>query len=126
MRTEQLTPQEEKAMRLMWNLQEATVKDVVAAYGKQRPPYTTVASVLKNLEHKGFLASQRIGTTYLYRPAVARTDYRRRCLGNMVQAYFDNSYKELVSCFVREQKISASELKEILQMIETSASETAD
>ena len=118
MKPERLTPQEEKAMRHIWDLGEATVKEVLAAYGEPRPPYTTVASVVKNLEGKGFLAARRIGPTYLYRPLVARTDYRRRCLGSMVKDYFDNSYKELVSSFAREQKISAAELKEILRLIE--------
>lgn len=82
------------------------------------PPYTTVASTIKNLEKKGFLHSRLVGNAYLYKPAVSEDDYKRKFMGTVVREYFDNSYKELVNFFVEQKKLSARELKEIITMIE--------
>ena len=81
-------------------------------------PYTTAASIVKNLEKKGYLQSRLIGNTYLYRPAVTEEEYKKKFMGNVVKEYFDNSYKELVNFFVEQKKLSAKELKEIIQLIE--------
>ena len=81
-------------------------------------PYTTVASTVKNLERKGYLSSRLIGNAYLYKPAVSEEDYKKKFMGSVVKEYFDNSYKELVSFFVEQKKLSAKELKEIIDLIE--------
>ena len=81
-------------------------------------PYTTIASTIKNLEKKGYLSSRLVGNTYLYKPAVSEEDYKKRFMGNVVKEYFDNSYKELVNFFVEQKKLSAKELKEIIDLIE--------
>lgn len=118
MQLEKLTTQEEKAMKRLWKLGDGTVKDMLAGYEEPVPPYTTLASIVKNLERKGYVKARRVGNTYLYFPLISQADYTSASVGQMVHGYFKNSYKELVSFFVREQKISAEELKEVLRMIE--------
>ncbi|KAA6438752.1 BlaI/MecI/CopY family transcriptional regulator [Dyadobacter flavalbus] len=115
---EKLTAQEEDAMLAVWKTGEANVKVFMAAMSPPVPPYTTVASTIKNLEKKGYLKSRLIGNTYLYAPAVTEESYKQKFMGNVVKDYFANSYKELVSFFVEKNKISAEELKEILGIIE--------
>ena len=77
-------------------------------------PYTTVASIIKNLEKKGYLSSRLVGNVYLYKPLISDVEYKKKFMGKVVKEYFDNSYKELVNFFVAQKKLSAKELKEII------------
>lgn len=115
---EKLTMQEEEAMIYIWDLGDCFVKDVVAKYKKPHPPYTTVASIIKNLERKEFVKAKRFGNTYQYSPLIKESEYKKSFMNNVVRNYFENSYKEMVSFFAKDQKISTDELKEIISMIE--------
>ena len=102
---EKLTMQEEEVMIYIWELESCYVKDIVAKFEQPTPPYTTVASIVKNLERKKYVKAQRVGNTYLYTPSIKESEYKR-------------SYKEMVSFFAKDQKISTNDLKEIIDMIE--------
>lgn len=115
---EKLTPQEEEAMKAVWDTGEGSVKTFLESMPDPKPPYTTLASTIKNLERKGYLESRLVGNLYLYKAVIAESDYKKNYLGQMVKSYFDNSYKELVSFFVDQKKLSAEELREIIDMIE--------
>lgn len=115
---EKLTRQEEEVMICIWKLNSCVVKDIVAKYPKPTPPYTTIASIVKNLERKGYINSQRIGNTYQYTANIKESDYKRNYMSKIVGNYFENSYKEMVTFFAKDRKISASDLKEIIDLIE--------
>lgn len=115
---EKLTIQEEEAMRWIWRIGPCFVKDILARYEEPKPPYTTLASVVKNLERKKYVKAKRYGNTYEYTPLIEAGDYKRTFLSGVVRNYFADSYKEMVSFFAQEQKISADDLKDILDMIE--------
>jgi BlaI family penicillinase repressor len=115
---EKLTQQEEDAMQAIWKSGEGSIKSFMSVMSEPLPPYTTVASTVKNLEKKGFVASRLIGNAYLYAPAISEEAYKQKFMGNVVKDYFENSYKELVSFFVQKNNISADELKEIIGLIE--------
>lgn len=114
---ERLTHTEEEAMQAIWRTGEGNVKAFMENM-PEPPPYTTVASIIKNLEKKGYLSSRLVGNSYIYKPAVTEEEYKKKFMGNVVKEYFDNSYKELVNFFVEQKKLSAKELKEIINMIE--------
>ena len=114
---EKLTFAEEQAMQAVWRTGEANVKAFMDNM-EDPAPYTTVASTIKNLERKGYLSSRLVGNVYLYRPVVSELEYKKKFMGKVVKDYFDNSYKELVYFFVTQKKLSARELREIIQMIE--------
>lgn len=113
-----LTIQEEEVMLYIWELGSCFVKDIVAKFPQPAPPYTTIASIVKNLERKGYVLAKRFGNTYQYSPAIKESEYKRTFMNGVVMNYFENSYKELVSFFAKDQKISTDELKEIIDMIE--------
>lgn len=115
---ERLTRQEEEAMRWIWQIEPCFIKDILAKYEDPKPPYTTLASVVKNLERKKYVKIKRFGNTYEYKALISLEEYKRAFMGNVVNCYFGNSYKEVVSFFAKEQKISTEELKEIIDMIE--------
>jgi BlaI family penicillinase repressor len=115
---ERLTQPEEEAMQVFWTLNGGFIKDVLEQLPEPRPPYTTLASTVRNLERKGYLVSEKLGNTYRFTPCIPAEEYRKRFLGTFVSEYFQNSYKDLVSFFAKDQKISAKELKEIIDLIE--------
>ena len=115
---ERLTRQEEDVMRWIWQIELCFIKDILAKYEEPKPPYTTLASIVKNLERKKYVKAKRYGNTYEYSPVMEEGEYKSRFMSGVVQNYFENSYKEMVSFFVEKQKISAEELQEIIQLIE--------
>ena len=105
-------------MQVLWQIGGGFIKDVLDRLPEPRPPYTTLASTIRNLERKGYLRGEKLGNSYRFAPLVTADDYQRRSLGTLVSQHFRNSYKELVSFFAKDDKISAKELQEIIAMIE--------
>jgi len=115
---EKLTPQEEMAMQAVWQTGGGFIKDFLEAYPDPKPPYTTLASVVKKLEQKGFIKAKKYGVIIGYTPVITEKAYKKKFMSGFVKDYFENSYKELVTFFAREKKIDAEELKEIIALIE--------
>ena len=116
---EKLTRQEEEVMLYIWKLESCYVKDILAEFPEPKPPYTTVASIVKNLERKQYVKPSRVGNTYRYTPLIRESEYKRTFMSGFVRNYFANSYKEMVSFFAKEQKISANDLKERMSALRT-------
>ena len=115
---EKLTLQEAEAMLAIWRTGEGSVKQFLENFDETPPPYTTLASTIKNLEKKGYLHSRLVGNAYLYKPSVSEEEYKKNFMSGVVKNHFANSYKDLVNFFVQQKKLSPKELKEIIQMIE--------
>ncbi len=115
---EKLSQQEEESMHAVWQSGPGFIKDFLDAIAEPKPPYTTLASTVKNLERRGFLKSEKMGNSFRYLPMIQEEEYKKRFMSGFVSDYFENSYKNLVAFFANEKKISASELKEIIKLIE--------
>jgi len=115
---EKLSTQEEDAMQAVWQCGIGFIKDFLDLMAEPKPPYTTLASTIKNLERKGFLKGEKLGNSYRYSPTVDEQEYKKIFMSGFVSNYFQNSYKDLVAFFAKENKISASELQEIIKLIE--------
>jgi len=115
---EKLSQQEEEAMQAIWQCEYGFIKDFLDRLVEPKPPYTTLASTVKNLERKGFVKGDKIGNSYHYSAIIKEEEYKKRFMNGFVNNYFENSYKDLVTFFAKEKKISAGELKEIIKLIE--------
>ena len=115
---EKLTRQEEELLLIIFQKGRGFIKDFLEIMPEPRPPYTTVASIVKNLERKAYLKSTRYGNTYEYAPTIDESEFKSKFMSGVVKNYFENSYKEMVSFFVEKQKITAEELQEIIKLIE--------
>ena len=115
---EKLTNTEEEIMLIIWNSGEGFIKDFLDKIDDPKPPYTTLASIVKNLEKKGYLNSKRLGNSWFYTPIIKQQEYKKRFMSGFVNNYFANSYKEMVTFFANEDKLSPEDLKDILSMIE--------
>ncbi len=105
-------------MLVIWQTGGGFIKDFLESLPEPKPPYTTLASTVKNLEKKSYLQSEKLGNTYRYTPLIKAEDYKKRFMKSFVGDYFKSSYKELVAFFAKDEKITAEELKEIIAMIE--------
>ncbi|WP_422105402.1 BlaI/MecI/CopY family transcriptional regulator [Winogradskyella sp.] len=115
---QKLTNKEEEIMHILWKLEKAFVKDVLAAITTEKPHYNTLSTIIRNLEEKGYVSYNAFGKTHQYYPIVSKEDYKKRFMTTAIENYFNNSYKNVVSFFAKEEKISVDELKEIISLIE--------
>ena len=115
---QKLTNKEEEIMQILWKLKKAFVKEILAEIKDDQPHYNTLSTIVRILEEKGFVAHVAFGNSHQYYPIVAMEDYRKKFMTVAINNYFGSSYKNLVSFFAEEEKISADELREILDLIE--------
>ena len=115
---QKLTNKEEEIMQILWKLEKAFVKEVLAEIKEDKPHYNTLSTIIRNLEEKGFVSHNAFGNTHQYFPVVKMEDYRKRFMNTAIDTYFNSCYTNMVSFFAKEEKISAEELREILAMIE--------
>tara|TARA_R110002051_G_scaffold212635_4_gene277741 strand:- start:4986 stop:5345 length:360 start_codon:yes stop_codon:yes gene_type:complete len=113
-----LTNKEEEIMIILWDLKQAFVKDVLSEFKNDKPHYNTLSTMIRNLEEKGYVSHNAFGNTHQYYPIVTKEVYRKRFMNQAIEDYFSNSYKNLVSFFASEEKISVDDLKEIIERIE--------
>jgi BlaI family penicillinase repressor len=109
----ELTKAEEQIMQVLWKLGRGLVKDIMDELPEPRPAYSTVSTIVRILEKKGFVSYKAYGKTHEYYPVVAINDYRRDYLKSLVRRYFGNSYQELVSFFAQDRRLTLADLEEI-------------
>lgn len=112
-----LAKREEQIMQAFWELNKAFIKEIIPLLPDPKPHYNSVATMVKILEEKGFLAHDTVGNLHQYRPVISREDYQRHAMKDIVKDYFDNSYPRMLAFFAKEQKLSEKELKEIFKLI---------
>ncbi|MBO6880597.1 MULTISPECIES: BlaI/MecI/CopY family transcriptional regulator [Winogradskyella] len=115
---QKLTNKEEEIMHILWRLEKAFVKDVLSEIKDDKPHYNTLSTIIRNLEDKGYVSYNAFGKTHQYYPIVSKEDYKKRFMNTAIDHYFNSSYKNVVSFFAKEEKISVDELKEIIELIE--------
>lgn len=116
---QKLTNKEEEIMHILWKLEKAFVKEIQAEITEDQPHYNTLSTIVRNLEEKGFVGHNAFGNTHQYYPVITLETYSKKYMNTAIDNYFNSSYKNMVSFFAKEEKISAAELREILAMIET-------
>ena len=112
---QKLAEQEEEVMQIVWKLEKGFVKDFLDMLPEPKPPYTTLASIMKKLEAKGYIKSIKYRTIYEYRPAISEQEYTKKYMARFVRNYFHNSYKDLVASFIKQKKLSLNDLRSMLE-----------
>ena len=113
----QLTKAEEQIMQVLWDLQEASVKEVIEQLPKPKPAYNTVSTIIRILETKEFVGHKPVGRGFLYYPIIEKETYSNQSLHKLMNGYFEGSFKSMVSFFVKENKMDISELESILKEV---------
>ena len=116
----QLTKAEEEIMHIIWRLERCIVSDVLKEIKKEsgnKPPHSTISSIIRILEGKGFLSHKAYGRTYEYFPIVSKEDYTKTTVNKLVSNYFGGSMSNLVSYLVKEEKIDMDELSQMIEKL---------
>jgi BlaI family transcriptional regulator, penicillinase repressor len=113
-----LTRKEEDAMMIIWKARKGFVKELIEIHPEPKPHYNTFSTIIRVLEEKGFVNHKAYGKNHEYFPVISKEEYRKTYMKEVVSDYFGSSYKSVVNFFVTEKKISAEDLKKIIQIIE--------
>lgn len=102
-------------MQILWQRGPSHVKDVRAALPTPVPALTTVSTIVRILEQKGFVGYEPVGRGYRYYSLVAQDDYRRFSLRKLLRGHFGGSFGQLLSFFAQEENLDAAQLDALLR-----------
>jgi predicted transcriptional regulator len=113
-----LTDAEARVMAILWQRDTASVADVVAALKKTRAvSYSTVQTILRILEVKGYVAHEKVGRAFIYRTRVNVRQARRRAVRHLVTRLFNRSPGLLVLNILQDGQIGDEELARLKRLI---------
>jgi predicted transcriptional regulator len=114
-----LTDAESRIMAVLWRLKRATVTEVVAALSARRAvSYSTIQTILRILENKGYVAHDKEGRAFVFHPIVDERQARRRALRHLIGRLFNGSPSELVLNVLDDEQIDPEELRRVKALIE--------
>jgi BlaI family penicillinase repressor len=115
-RVPHITEAELRIMKLLWQRGPSTVRDVLeslAATEAERPAYTTVMTMMKQLAEKGALSVDRKRQPFVYKPAIHREQVSRHRVSKFLHEVFDDQAVDLVLRLVEDEDLSAEDLRRI-------------
>jgi predicted transcriptional regulator len=118
-RSPALTDAEARVMSVLWRRQSATVGDVVGVLKKKHAvSYSTVQTILRILEGKGYVAHEKVARAFVYRPVVDERQARRRAVKHLVARLVDGSPSLLGLNVLEDEQIDPAELKQLKKLID--------
>lgn len=123
-KSEFLTEVELEFMTQLWALGQGTVRDVLDQLAPERNlAYTSAATILRIMEQKEFVVSEKQGKTFVYRPALAKDAYQSKTLQDLSNKLFDGTPASMVARLVNDQDMSEQTLEEIRALLDRRLSE---
>ena len=114
----ELTRAEEEIMQVLWEIEKGFVRDVIERLPDPKPAYTTVSTIIRILEKKGFVGYKAFGKTHRYFPLVEKKAYTRHLFRGMLNNYFGNSVQQMVSFFSRDKDLSVTDLEAMRKILD--------
>ena len=113
-----LTKSEEQLMEIIWQQEKVFMKDILNEYPEPKPAGTTIATLLKRMQDKGFVAYETFGNSRQYYPLVKKSAYFSKEVGGIVKNYFNNSALQFASFFTSSSNITSEELADLKKIID--------
>lgn len=115
-----LTDAELRLMRVLWKQQEATVSEVVQNLQSDgnEPAYTTVLTILRILEKKGYVTHTKEGRAFRYKPVVKQAEARRRALRHLLARFFNNSPELLLLNILEDEKLTLHDIQRLKKQVD--------
>jgi BlaI family transcriptional regulator, penicillinase repressor len=114
-----LTKAEEEIMKMFWETGYSLVSNLIEKMPDPKPPHSTVSSIVRILEKKGYVDHKAYGRTFEYFPVISKEEYSKFTINDVLENYFDDSPKSLVSFLVKHEKVDIKELSLLLEKLET-------
>lgn len=105
-------------MNILWKQKKAFMKDLLESYEDPKPAATTVATLLKRMIDKGFVAYKNHGRSREYYPLVKKKDYFSKHVNGLIKNFFNGSASQFASFFTQETNLSKAELEELKSLID--------
>ncbi len=115
-----LTRAEEDIMQIIWKLESCLVRDIIDHLGQPDIPHSTVSSVVRILEKKGFVTHKAYGKTHEYKSLISKDEYAQQNVKSLIQKYFGGSPRQLVNFLVQENDLDLNELSKLQQSLQKS------
>ena len=112
-----LTKAEEQIMQILWEIEKGFIKDILEHFDEPKPAYTTVATIVKILEKKEFIAHKPYGNTHQFYPLVSKADYSNTHINSIFNKYFRSSIKDVVSFFAENNKMQVKDIDEAIKLL---------
>lgn len=113
-----LTKAEEEVMQIIWRMKRCLVRDIIEALGDPDIPHSTISSVVRLLEKKGFVGHKAYGKTHEYFPVVTKETYAQHGIKSIVEKYFGGSPRKMVSFLVKSEDLDLKELNELMKTLD--------
>jgi len=114
----QLSKTEEQIMELIWKKEKVFLKDLIDCFPDPKPAATTIATLLKRMQDKGFVGYTLFGNSREYYPLVEKSDYFSKHVNGIIKDYFENSALQFASFFTKTSNLTASELEDLKKIID--------
>jgi len=115
---QQLPKAEEQLMECIWKDEKVFLKDILDSYPDPKPATTTIATILKRLQDRGFVAYTLYGNSRQYYPLVKKDDYFAKHVKGMIKNYFDGSALQFASFFTKATNLTSTELEGLKKIVE--------
>ena len=115
----QLSKTEEQIMELIWKKEKVFLKDLIDCFPDPKPAATTIATLLKRMQDKGFVGYTLFGNSREYYPLVEKSDYFSKHVNGIIKDYFENSALQFASFFTKTSNLTASELEDLKKIIDS-------
>jgi BlaI family transcriptional regulator, penicillinase repressor len=113
-----LSNAEEQLMELIWRNEKIFMKELIENYPEPKPAATTIATMLKRMQDKGFVAYNIYGNSHRYYPLVKKSDYFSKHVKSIIKDYFNNSPLQFASFFTTSSNLSEKDLEELKKIVQ--------
>lgn len=113
-----LSKAEEELMEHIWAKEAVFMKELLEQYPEPKPASTTIATLLKRMQDKGFVGYKVFGNSRQYYPLVNKNEYFSKHINDMVKTYFGNSTLQFASFFTQAGSMTQKELEELKKIID--------
>ena len=113
----ELTKAEEQIMQILWEIEKGFVKDILEHFDKPKPAYTTVATIIKILEKKGFVTHKTYGNAHQFSPCITKEEYSKKHVNQIFKRYFKGSIKDVVSFFANNNSVNIKDIDNAIELL---------
>lgn len=113
-----LSKSEEQLMEIIWQNEKVFLKEIIDSHPEPKPASTTIATLLKRMQDKGFIGYTLFGNSRQYHPLIKKEDYFSKHVSGMIKDFFGNSALQFASFFTKTSNLSSEELEDLKKIVD--------
>lgn len=113
-----LSKSEEQLMEIIWNHENVFLKEIIDSHPEPKPASTTVATLLKRMQDKGFVGYKLFGNSRQYYPLIKKEEYFSKHVNGIIKDFFGNSALQFASFFAKTSDLTAEELEDLKKIVD--------